>query len=137
MGLLSHLTVFLTAASAVAAEAAAPAVAPKITSITYSGSGCVKDPKFSGSFTDPTLTFSNFAAALPGNQTVNCQVHIQASGASAGWQVAVNRNVVKGHVVLTPGTSLTHYTTVYFSQDAARTVSLRSRCRVKSGNEIS
>lgn len=124
MGLLSHLTVFLTAASAVAAEAAAPAVAPKITSITYSGSGCVKDPKFSGSFTDPTLTFSNFAAALPGNQTVNCQVHLQASGASPGWQVAVNRNVVKGHVVLTPGTSLTHYTTVYFSQDAARTVSL-------------
>jgi hypothetical protein len=125
MGLLSNLALLLTAASAVAADPAAPSTAPKITSITFSGNGCQRDPKFSGSFSDPTLTFYNFAASLPGaNQTVNCQVHLQASGASAGWQVALKTNVVKGHVVLSPGTTLTHYTTVFFSQDAAKTVSL-------------
>ncbi|KAK4129057.1 hypothetical protein N657DRAFT_639604 [Parathielavia appendiculata] len=121
MGILSHLALVLTAASAVAAEAATPGSPPQITSITYSGNGCQRDPKFSGSFNDPTVTFYNFAASLPGaNQTVNCQVHLQAKGASPGWQVALKSNVIKGHVVLGPGTTLTHYTTVFFSQDAAK-----------------
>ncbi|KAK4156618.1 hypothetical protein C8A00DRAFT_30471 [Chaetomidium leptoderma] len=121
MGILSNIAILLTAASAVTAEAAAPAAPPRITSISFSGNGCVQDPKFSGSFTDPTVTFRNFAVANPGNKTVNCQVHLQASGASPGWQVALKTNVVKGHVVLTPGTAVTHYTTVYFSQDAGNT----------------
>ena len=125
MGFLTHFAFFLAATSVVTADVAAPANAPKVTSVTYSGSGCANNAKFSGTFNDPTLTFSTFAASLPGNQTVNCQVHIQASGTSPGWQVAVNRNVVKGHLVLAPGTSLTHYTTIYYSQDAARTVSWR------------
>ncbi|KAK4098789.1 hypothetical protein N658DRAFT_517764 [Parathielavia hyrcaniae] len=122
MGILSHLALLLAAASAVAAEAPTPGTAPQITSITYSGSGCHKDPKFSGSFDDPTVTFHHFAASLPGaNQTVNCQVHLQAKGASPGWQVALKSNKVKGHLVLRPGTTLTYYTTVFFSQDAAKT----------------
>ncbi|KAK4044375.1 hypothetical protein C8A01DRAFT_31430 [Parachaetomium inaequale] len=125
MGLLSNLTLLLTAASAVAADTAAPAT-PRITSISYSGNGCTKDPKFSGNFNDPTLTFANFAASLPGaNQTVNCQVHLQGLGASPGWQVALKSNVVKGYVVLAPGTALTHYTTVFFSEDAASTDTIR------------
>jgi hypothetical protein len=118
MGILSNL-LLLTAASAAMADTAAPAT-PRITSITYSGNGCAKDPKFSGNFNDPTVTFNNFAASLPGSQTLNCQVHLQANGASPGWQVALKTNVIKGRVYLTPGTSLTHYTTVFFSQDAGR-----------------
>jgi len=118
MGILSNL-LLLTAASAAMADTAAPAT-PKISSITFSGSGCARDPKFSGSFNDPTITFSSFAASLPGSQTLNCQVHLQATGASPGWQVSLKTNVIKGRVYLTPGTSLTHYTTVFFSQDAAR-----------------
>ncbi|AEO53777.1 hypothetical protein MYCTH_91276 [Thermothelomyces thermophilus ATCC 42464] len=119
MGLLSNL-VLLTAAVAVAADPATP----KISSISFSGNGCLNDPKFSGNFDVPCLTFSNFAAALPGNnKTVNCQVHLQTQGATPGWQVALKSNVVKGHVVLSPGTTLTHYTTVFFSQDASNTVS--------------
>ncbi|KAL2180653.1 uncharacterized protein P884DRAFT_237538 [Thermothelomyces heterothallicus CBS 202.75] len=117
MGLLSNL-VLLTAAVAVAADPATP----KISSISFSGNGCLNDPKFSGNFDVPCLTFSNFAAALPGNnKTVNCQVHLQTQGATPGWQVALKSNVVKGHVVLSPGTTLTHYTTVFFSQDASNT----------------
>ncbi|KAH6650399.1 hypothetical protein F5144DRAFT_43757 [Chaetomium tenue] len=118
MGILSNI-LLLTAASAAMADTAAPAT-PKITSITFSGNGCAKDPKFSGGFNDPTVTFSSFAASLPGTQTLNCQAHLQATGASPGWQVSLKTNVIKGRVLLTPGTSLTHYTTVFFSQDAAR-----------------
>ncbi|KAL2154547.1 hypothetical protein VTH82DRAFT_3223 [Thermothelomyces myriococcoides] len=117
MGFLSNFVLLMAATAAVADPST-----PKIASIKFSGNGCLKDPKFSGSFDAPRLTFSNFAAALPGsNQTVNCQVHLQTQGSTPGWQVALKSNVVKGHVVLSPGTTLTHYTTVYFSQDAAKT----------------
>jgi hypothetical protein len=63
--------------------------------------------------------------ALPGgNQTLNCEVHLQATGVGSGWQFALSRNQVKGFVSLGPGTQLTHFTTVYFSQNAGNTVSL-------------
>ncbi|KAL2271412.1 hypothetical protein VTJ83DRAFT_783 [Remersonia thermophila] len=126
MGLLSNLTLLLAATSAVVADTAATPAVPKISSITFSGSGCVKDPKFSGTFNDPTLTFSNFAAALPGkNQTTHCQAHIQASNGSKGWQFALKSNTVRGHVVLQPGTSLTRYTTIFFSQNPTATGSFK------------
>lgn len=127
MGFLSHLAILLAAASAVAAESAeaVPAVAtPHITSIKYSGNGCPNDAQFSGNFNNPTVTFKDFTVSSPGEKTVNCQVHLQATGASPGWQVAIKKNVVKGHLYLSPGSSLTHYTTIFFSQDAANTVSL-------------
>lgn len=125
MGLLSQLTLLIAAATAVTADIAAPAGGtPQITGISYSGNGCKQNPKFSGNFNDPTLTFHNFAASLPGsNRTVNCQVHLQATGANPGWQAAIRSNIVKGHVVLEPGTALTYYTTIFFSQDAGATVS--------------
>ncbi|GAB1310724.1 hypothetical protein MFIFM68171_00934 [Madurella fahalii] len=132
MGLLVCLTVLLAVASPslVSAEApaapAAPAVSPRITSISYSGNGCLQDPKQTGSLNDATFTYHNFALSMPGgNQTLNCQVHVQANGVGSGWQMALSRNRVNGHVVLSPGTALTHYTTVYFSQDASNTGTLR------------
>jgi hypothetical protein len=128
MGFLSHLAILLAAASAVAAESAeaVPAVAtPHITSIKYSGSGCPNDAQFSGNFNNPTVTFKDFTISSPGEKTVNCQVHLQATGASPGWQVAIKKNVVKGHLYLSPGSSLTHYTTIFFSQDASNTDTLQ------------
>ncbi|KAK3309757.1 uncharacterized protein B0T15DRAFT_388053 [Chaetomium strumarium] len=133
MGLLSQLTVVLAAATHTALAAPAPAdvsgadiATPRITSITFSGNGCARDPKFSGNFNNPSVTFTDFAAASPGaNQTLNCEVHLQATGASPGWQVALSRNTVKGYVVLPPGTALNYYTTSYFSQDAGKTCTLR------------
>lgn len=117
-----------TLATALLATLAAADVAtpnPRITSISFSGSGCAKDPKFSGSLNDATITYNDFAISLvsPRNRTANCQVHLQAAGAGAGWQVALSKNVVKGHAVLPPGTQLSHYTTTFFSQDAGNTVS--------------
>jgi hypothetical protein len=123
MGFLSQLTVLLAAASAVAAEAVPANAAPQITSIKFSGNGCTKDPKFSGNFNNPTITFQDFGVSSSGDKTANCQVHLQATGASPGWQVAIKKNAVKGHLVLSPGSSLTHYTTIFFSHDAANTVS--------------
>jgi hypothetical protein len=134
MGILSHLTVLLAAVyPLVASETATPT--PKITSITYSGSGCASDPKLAGDFNDPTFTYQDFSLTLSSveSRTANCQVHLQASGAGAGWQVALTRNVVKGHVYLTPGDTLNYYTTVYFSQDAANTVSHFFSFPVNSG----
>jgi hypothetical protein len=118
MGLLANLAVFLTAASVVAAD-------PRITSIQFSGNGCPNAATFSGSYNSPCVTFNDFTVSLPGiNKTLNCQAHIQATGADAGWQVALSSSTVKGRVALSPGTSLNYYTTVYFSQNAGDSVRL-------------
>jgi len=117
---------FATAAVAADADAAAPALAAgaRISSIKYSGNGCLRDPKYSGGLADPTFTYSNFAATLPGvNQTLNCQVHIEITGVGAGWQVALGQNAVRSHLVLTPDTRLDYFTTVFFSEAASQTVS--------------
>ncbi|KAM7200188.1 protein of unknown function (DUF4360) domain containing protein [Naviculisporaceae sp. PSN 640] len=123
MGNLTRLTAFLAAVVPSAlVNADAPADLPKISSITYSGSGCIKDPKYSGSLNDPTFTYSNFAATYPGsNRTLNCEVHINLVGGSPGWQFALSSNNVKGHVVLPAGASLDYFTQVFFSQNAAKT----------------
>ncbi|EGS18973.1 uncharacterized protein CTHT_0055900 [Thermochaetoides thermophila DSM 1495] len=143
MGLLSYLTVFLAATGSALAAPAAESPAdiavptPKITSITYSGNGCVRDPKLSGSFNDPTFTYQGFTLSLPTNTTANCQIHIQASGAGPGWQVALKSSQVKGRLVLTPGTSLTHYTTVFFSQNPTKTSTVSGTVSNDSRNTIS
>lgn len=125
MGNLTRFTALLAAvlpASLVLADS--PPDVPKIRTISYSGNGCIKDPKLAGGLNDPTFTFPNFAASYPGsNQTLNCEVHIQTSGGSAGWQFALKDSWVKGHVVLSPGACLDYYTQVFFSANAAKTVS--------------
>ena len=136
MGFLSQLTVLLAAASSVAAESVPANAAPQITSIKFSGNGCTKDPKFSGSFNNPTITFSDFSVSVPGDKTSNCQVHLQATGASPGWQVAIKKNVVKGYLVLSPGSSFTHFTTIFFSQDAANTVGLLYFILPQRGSQV-
>ncbi|KAK4183396.1 hypothetical protein QBC35DRAFT_543823 [Podospora australis] len=139
MGLLSLSTALLVAAaSTVSADSAsAPAAQPRISSISYSGNGCIRDPQHYGGFSDPTFKFNNFAASLPGtNRTLNCEVHVVATGASPGWQVALASNNVKGHVVLGPGTKLDYFTTVFFSEDAAKTGTVRGRISNNGGGTI-
>jgi len=110
---------------AVAADS--PPSLPHITSVQYSGSGCPNNAARSGDFNSPTFKYNNFAAAYPGtNQTLNCEVHLQASGGSAGWQVALSQVNINGHLVLDPGMNLDYYTQAYYSQDAANTVCLES-----------
>lgn len=132
MGILTLSTALLATAAAavVSADASlqAPAALPRISSISFSGNGCIKDPQHYGGFSDPTFKFNSFAASLPGtSRTLNCEVHIVATGASPGWQVALASNNVKGHVVLAPGTQLDYFTTVFFSEAASKTGTVRGR----------
>lgn len=123
MGPLAKVTLAMAALYAPFAAADSPASQPKITSVQFSGNGCPNAASMSGSFGDPTITYNRFAAALPGaNETVNCEVHVEAAGASSGWQVAVSDVTVCGRLSLDPGTQLDYYTTVYYSEDASATV---------------
>lgn len=124
MGNLSRFGVLLAAIlPSSLAVADTPASLPRISSITYSGNGCLKDPKLTGDLNSPTFTYTNFAASSPGtSQTLNCEVHINLSGGSSGWQFAIRENWVKGRVVLPPGGCLDYYTQVFFSQNAGKTV---------------
>jgi hypothetical protein len=122
----------LLASVATAADSVAPAA--RVSSIQYSGNGCLRDPKYSGGLADPTFTYSNFAASLPGaNQTLNCQVHLEVTGAGSGWQVALSQNAVRSHVVLTPGTRLDYFTTVFFSDAASKTSTVRGHIKSDDG----
>lgn len=126
MGFLPRLALLvqtLYPALALATDAAAPPTLPRITSVQYSGNGCPDDASRKGDFNDPTFRFDSFAASFPGTgRTVNCEVHVQAAGATAGWQVALSQVNVDGRLVLDPGVGLVYFTQTYFSDDAADTV---------------
>lgn len=103
--------------------APSPPTAPKITTLVFSGTGC---PNNSGSvksntgLLDENISFS--FGQLTGDSTDNCQVHLQSSGGTAGWQVAIKDVEYKGHLKLKPGTTLDTFTTVFWSEKAAQTV---------------
>ncbi|TRX93117.1 hypothetical protein FHL15_005985 [Xylaria flabelliformis] len=110
-----------------AREAAAPVSLPKVTSLTYSGNGCPSSSpgveRTGAGFGDIGFRLNGFQASLPGIETsnTNCQVHLQASGCSAGWQVGIQSATVKGHLTLDPGASVTWYLTSYWSENAGAT----------------
>ncbi|KAK3694391.1 hypothetical protein B0T22DRAFT_452367 [Podospora appendiculata] len=135
MGAISRIAVLLAVVYPSLAVSDSPA-APKIASVAYSGNGCPRNIKQYGDFNDPTFKFTDFNLSYPGptTQTLNCQVMIQTTGASPGWQVAVSDNWVRGHVYLEPGTALDFLTTVYFSQSASQTASVRGRINNRDGS---
>jgi hypothetical protein len=123
MGPLARLTVLLAALAPSLVQSAAPEHIPQIKSITFSGSGCPSDPRWSGGFDNLQISFGEFGARLPGDRSsLFCQVHIQGTGGSPGWQVALKETWVTGHLWLQPGTKLEYLTSSFFSQDATRTV---------------
>lgn len=102
---------------------AAPDQAPKITSLKFSGSGCPNDSgsvkAVYGDLGDaPAFTFSQ----LKGDDTANCELHIQSSGGSQGWQVAVKEVTYQGNVQLSSGSQLDTITQAYWSEHAGDTV---------------
>jgi hypothetical protein len=103
---------------------AAPPTSPTITKIVFSGSGCPND---SGSVRADTPTLGDSAgvsfSALKGDDTDNCAVHIQSSGATPGWQVAVSQITYEGDVNLRGRSELDTFTQVFWSENAANTVS--------------
>ncbi|KAI0470157.1 hypothetical protein F4859DRAFT_121196 [Xylaria cf. heliscus] len=129
LALLAPFTSVASAASIPlsAREAAAPISLPKITSLSYSGSGCPSSSpgveRTGAGFGDIGFQLNSFQASLPSIETsnTNCQVHLQASGCSAGWQVGIQSATVKGHLTLDPGASITWYLTSFWSENAAVT----------------
>jgi hypothetical protein len=121
---LNMRSTLLLAALAPALIAAAPGVAPRITSLRISGSGCPND---SGSVKSSTGVLGDSASftfsQLSSDNTNNCEIHIQSSGGSAGWQVGVQAVTYSGDLTLKPGTQLDTYTQIYWSDNAAETVS--------------
>jgi hypothetical protein len=102
---------------------AAPPTSPTITRLVFSGTGCPND---SGSVHSETPTLSDAAGVsftqLKGDSTDNCAVHIQSSGASSGWQVAVREIDYIGDVNLRGNSELDTYTQVFWSENAGNTV---------------
>ncbi|KAI1079211.1 hypothetical protein F5B20DRAFT_545474 [Whalleya microplaca] len=111
----------------------APGDLPRIVSVSYSGSGCPSSSpaveRTGSGFNDVGFQLNGFEAqttpaASPAASSVNCQVHLQAAGASAGWQVGVAEVVVRGHLVLDPGARLEYYVSSFWSEDAGDTVTI-------------
>ncbi|TPX16463.1 uncharacterized protein E0L32_003757 [Thyridium curvatum] len=131
MSLLTHyLLLAAVALTGVAADTAdAPASAPRITSVKYSGQGCPQGSDSvarTGDFGNLGFKFSKFAANSPGtSSTTACEVHVQASGGSSGWQVSLADIWVKGHAVLQPGACANYFTTAFWSDDPTDTVTVR------------
>ncbi|KAF9737586.1 hypothetical protein PMIN06_007830 [Paraphaeosphaeria minitans] len=116
----------LLAAAVPALVLAAPEHAPKITSLKFSGSGCPNDSgsvkALYGEIGDaPAFTFSQ----LRGDDTGNCELHIQSTGGSQGWQVAVKEVAYQGNVQLSSGSQLDTITQAYWSEHAADTSVLK------------
>lgn len=107
----------------------APSSLPHITSVQYSGDGCPSSApavdKSGDGFDDVSFRLNAFAVSGADvySSTANCEVHVRASGASAGWQVGVSDVYVRGRLMLDPGAQMDFYITTFWSQGAANTVS--------------
>ncbi|PVI04592.1 hypothetical protein DM02DRAFT_691587 [Periconia macrospinosa] len=108
-------------------SAAAPPSAPRITSLRISGSGCPNDSNSVKSSSDTLGNSASFTfGQLKGDDTSNCEIHIQASGGTEGWQVAVKEVAYAGDVQLSSGSQLDAITQAYWSEKASDTSVLRA-----------
>ncbi|KAF2181107.1 hypothetical protein K469DRAFT_590376 [Zopfia rhizophila CBS 207.26] len=125
MFLIARSTLLLAAIAPALVTAAPPEHVPKVTSLQFSGSGC---PSSSGSVHSSEAllgdTQSFTFGQLGSDSTENCEIHLQGSGASSGWQVAIKEVTYKGDVRLKPGTQLDYFTQIFWSDRAADTTTL-------------
>lgn len=107
-----------------------PASVGTVTQFRYSGNGCTQGSNSvtrSGGWVSQTYKFSQFEAdtVTAGTPTTeNCELHFQGAGLSPGWQVSLSDASVTGKLVLAPDAKVNYYWQVYWSDDAADTVSL-------------
>ncbi|KAK7981773.1 hypothetical protein PG996_009461 [Apiospora saccharicola] len=126
---VSGAAVVLRQQPLLAARDGVPSSLPHITSVQYSGDGCPSSApavdKSGNGFDDVSFRLNAFAVSGADvySSTANCEVHVQASGASAGWQVGVSDVYVRGRLMLDPGAQMYFYITTFWSQGAANTVS--------------
>lgn len=106
-----------------------PASVGTVTQFKYSGNGCTQGSNSvtrSGGWVTQTYKFSQFEAdtITAGTPTTeNCELHFQGAGLSPGWQVSLAEADVTGKLVLAPDSRVNYYWQVYWSDDAADTVS--------------
>ncbi|KAK8028921.1 hypothetical protein PG991_005977 [Apiospora marii] len=123
-----------------AARDGVPSSLPHITSVQYSGDGCPSSApavdKSGDGFDDVSFRLNAFAVSGADvySSTANCEVHVQASGASAGWQVGVSDVYVRGRLRLDPGAQMDFYVTTFWSQGAANTVTVRGNLKNTGGS---
>ncbi|KAK1826388.1 hypothetical protein QBC39DRAFT_364599 [Podospora conica] len=127
MGFITNLAVLATALAPALVLAAPPSV-PTISKLSFSGPGCTQGSnlRWAGNLDELTVRYSEFAARNPGDSTSNCQVHIQTTGGTAGWQYAVKSTTLKGSASLDAGATLTVFTTLYFSEEASNSATVSS-----------
>ncbi|KAI0160839.1 hypothetical protein GGR52DRAFT_148748 [Hypoxylon sp. FL1284] len=106
----------------------APFSPPVIRSVSFSGNGCPQDggtKNVSGGWQHFAVTLPDFAVSYGGTKpkSANCQAHMSLEDGEPGWQVALRDVWTKGHLELEPAVKLTQFITVYFSQNAADSVS--------------
>jgi hypothetical protein len=107
-----------------------PAAVGTVTQFRYSGSGCTQGSnsvtRAGAGWDSQTYRFSQFEADTvnPATPTTgNCELHFQGAGLSPGWQVSIAGAEVTGALALAPGAKVNYYWQVYWSDDAAHTVS--------------
>lgn len=128
--LLPYYTTLATAASIPLSTRDAPSAMPRIASVSYSGNGCPSSSpgveRTGSGFGDVGFKLNEFEAKLPGIESSNaqCQVHLQSTGCTAGWQVGIASATIRGHLVLDPAASLDWYLVSYWSENAGTTVCL-------------
>ncbi|TRX98092.1 hypothetical protein FHL15_000737 [Xylaria flabelliformis] len=104
---------------------------PSIISTSFSGNGCPQGTTDASvdlwekpSFKLPSFKVKAGPSSVVTERTVNCQAHVNFRGSATGWQFALKEHWSRGYLELDgAGVTLTQYLTVYFSQDAANTVS--------------
>lgn len=113
-----------------------PASVGTVTQFRYSGNGCTQGSNsvtLAGGWVSQTYKFSQFEAdtITAGTPTTeNCELHFQGAGLSPGWQVSLAEADVTGKLVLAPDAKVNYYWQVYWSDDAADTVSLDGHAKL-------
>ena len=125
MAITSTITLALAALTPLVAGFETIAIAPKVTSVQTSGNGCARGSvSAQGTLNELKLDYKNFAAASPGKtSTTNCEVFLQSSGASSGYQVAVSGLTIAASADLSAGTDATYIAQVFWQSNAKETVS--------------
>lgn len=137
MAILPTIT-FALAALTPLISAETISIAPKVTSVQTSGNGCARGSVTAkGTLNELNLDYNHFAAASPGRtSTTNCEVFLQSSGATSGYQVAVSALTISGSADLTAGTDAQYIAQVFWQADASNTATFQASSNKNGGVSV-
>jgi hypothetical protein len=131
MAILAKLLLgFAASAGFVHGAAAVPAAAAalKMMSFSLSGNGCPSTTAYKTGPGTISYNLTDFSTEIgphvsPVEKTKNCGAHISLSQGVPGWSLAVTKVTGEGMWYAGNDTTLTTFVTVFWSQDASKTVS--------------